>query len=406
MNRKEFTKTVLFRDIFSEALFALSFDTLGLIAGFIASLIASYVVKMSWVLILYPPLLTVRGNISGVFSGRLTTALHLGLIKPRIRKNTDYFYNLRATVLSMSFINALTVGFLSYSVSFFFGSSSDISLLIFIMIALLSMMIPTCISIFFLAPLIAFSSYKKGTDPDVIVYPIMSTLNDIIVSATYVLIVIMLIFFRKIFTVLSYVLCLFFTLLFVHSLKYRTSEDFRKTFLESMPTVIILAVISNFAGGVLSKLKYQIERFPHILVIYPCLIDSVGDEGSIIASTITTKLSLGDIEPSFREVSRHESRTYILGTFSAGFIVFGVFAIIGSLTYAFSLIEVLRSIFMVILTNAFLMIPLTLISFGLALVTFKRGLNPDNFTIPIIASLSDFLTTITLFLIVNVIMGL
>jgi len=406
MNHKEFTKTVLFRDIFSEAFFALSFDILGLIAGFITSLVASYVVKMPWILIVYPPLLTVRGNISGTFSGRLSTALHLGLIKPRIRRNTNYFYNLRATVLSMSFINALTVGFLSYSVSFFFGSSSDVSLLIFLLVALLSMMIPTCISIFFLAPLIAFSSYKKGFDPDVVVYPVLSTTNDIIVSATYVLIIMMLIFFKKIFMVLSYVLISLFVLLFLHYLKYRTDEDFKKTFLEGMPTVIILTVISNFAGGALSRLKYQIERHPYILVIYPCLIDSVGDEGSIIASTITTKLSLGNIKPSFKEMSKYDSGTYILGTFSAGFIVFSVFAIIGGLTYAFSFIEVLRSIIIVILTNIFLMVPLTFISLGSALITFKRGLNPDNFTIPIIASLSDFLTTITLFFIVNVIMRL
>jgi len=358
---------------------------------------------MPWILIVYPPLLTVRGNISGIFSGRLTTGLHSGLIKPRIIKNTDYFYGLRASVFFISFVNALAIGFFTYGVSLLFEPNNGISLPFLLSIAILSMMVPTYILVFYLTPLIAILSYKKGIDPDIVVYPIMSTLNDIIVSATYVSIIMMLIFWKEVFVVLSYVLIFFFILLFLHSLRYRADENFRKTFFESMPTVIILAIISNFTGGMLSKFKYQIEQRPHILVIYPCLIDAVGDEGSIIASTITTKLSLGNVRPSFKEMTSYEGRTYILGTFLAGIIVFTIFATMGSLIYVFSLIEVLRSILIVILTNIFLIIPVTLISFGSAIITFKHGLNPDNFTIPIIASLSDFLTTIVLFVIINVI---
>ncbi|MCD6164719.1 MAG: magnesium transporter, partial [Candidatus Odinarchaeota archaeon] len=210
MKDKGGRNVTLFSNTFPQALFALSFGTLDLVAGFIASLVASYVVKMPWILIIYPPLLTVRGNISGMFSGRLTTGLHVGLIKPNIRKNTEYFYSLRASIFSMSFINALIVGVLTYIVFLIFEPLYYVSLLILIFIAVMSMMIPTTISIFFLAPLVAIVSYKKGIDPDVIAYPILSTVNDIIVSVVYVITIWLFIFWENVFITVSYILIILF----------------------------------------------------------------------------------------------------------------------------------------------------------------------------------------------------
>ena len=398
--------TTMFGGVLSQTLLALSFDTLDLIAGSIAALVSSYVVKMPWILIFYPPLLTVRGNISGMFSGRLTTGLHSGLILPSIRKNTEYFYSLRASIFLMSFINAIIVGFLAYGVSLVFAPTGNISLPLLISIAILSMMLPTILSIFFLAPLIAIISYKKGIDPDIIVYPVLSTLNDIVVSAIYVSIIVVIVFWENIFIMLSYVLIPLFVLFATYFLKYQTNKNFRKTISEGMFTIIILLIISNFTGGILSKLRYQIERYPHILAIYPCLLSMIGDEGSIIASTTTTRLSLGNIKPSLRDIGNYESRTHIFGVIVAGFIVATGFATIGTLIYIISLTGILQTILIATMTNLILVLPIIFLSFGSAIITFKRGLNPDNFTIPIITSSSDFLTTTSLFIVIRVIMSL
>ena len=47
-----------------------------------------------WILALFPPILTVRGGIGGIFSGNLATMMHLGLVKPRIRGNTEQYKDL------------------------------------------------------------------------------------------------------------------------------------------------------------------------------------------------------------------------------------------------------------------------------------------------------------------------
>lgn len=406
MNQKGGRNATLFSSAFPQALFALSFSTLDLAAGFIASLVASYVVKMPWILIIYPPLLTVRGNISGMFSGRLTTGLHVGLIKPSIRKNTEYFYSLRASIFSMSFINAFIVGFLTYAVFLIFEPLYYVSLLILISIAIMSMMIPTTVSIFFLAPLVAIVSYKKGIDPDVIAYPILSTVNDIIVSAVYVITIWLFIFWENVFITVSYILIILFSFIFIYSSKYWTDKNFKKTISEGMFIIMILMIISNFTGGVLSKLRYYIERYPHILAIYPCLLTMIGDEGSIIASTTTTKLGLGNIKPSLKSIVYRENVVLILGVLLAGFIMSTIFATLGSFLYVFSILKLVQTILVSFVTVTLLATPIIFISFGSAIITFKRGLNPDNFTIPTITSLSDFLTTISLFTVIKLIMGI
>ncbi len=406
MNQKGGRNATLFSSTFPQALFALSFSTLDLAAGFIASLVASYVVKMPWILIIYPPLLTVRGNISGMFSGRLTTGLHVGLIKPSIRKNTEYFYSLRASIFSMSFINAFIVGFLTYVVFLIFEPLYYVSLLILISIAIISMMIPTTVSIFFLAPLVAIVSYKKGIDPDVIAYPILSTVNDIIVSAVYVITIWLFIFWGNVFITVSYILIILFFFIFIYSSKYWTDKNFKKTFSEGMFILMVLMIISNFTGGVLSKLRYYIERYPHILAIYPCLLTMIGDEGSIIASTTTTKLGLGNIKPSLKSIVYRENAIPIFGVLLAGLIMSTIFATLGSFLYAFSILKLVQTILVSFVTVILLATPIILVSFGSAIITFKRGLNPDNFTIPTITSLSDFLTTISLFTVIRLIMGI
>jgi len=405
MKDKGGRNVTLFSNTFPQALFALSFGTLDLVAGFIASLVASYVVKMPWILIIYPPLLTVRGNISGMFSGRLTTGLHVGLIKPNIRKNTEYFYSLRASIFSMSFINALIVGVLTYIVFLIFEPLYYVSLLILIFIAVMSMMIPTTISIFFLAPLVAIVSYKKGIDPDVIAYPILSTVNDIIVSVVYVITIWLFIFWENVFITVSYILIILFSFIFIYSSKYWTDKNFKKTFSEGMFILMILMIISNFTGGMLSKLRYYIERYPHILAIYPCLLTMIGDEGSIIASITTTKLGLGNIKPSLKSIVYRENVLPFFGVLLAGFIMSTIFAILGSFLYVFSILKLIQTILVSFVTVLLLATPIILISFGSAIITFKRGLNPDNFTIPTITSLSDFLTTISLFVVIKLVMG-
>jgi mgtE-like transporter len=50
------------------------------------------------------------------------------------------------------------------------------------------------------------------------------------------------------------------------------------------------------------------------------------------------------------------------------------------------------------ISNIIAVIAIVLISYGISIMTFKRGLNPDNFVIPIETSLATIVTSIALLL--------
>ena len=386
-----------FKDTFTQSFISLLFDSAGLVAGAITSFVAIFVIQMPWILIIYPPLLTVRGNINGIFSGRVTTGLHVGQIAPRMRKNTDYFNSLVSSIYFMSFTNAIVISFFSYGVYMIISPTEVVAFQDILEIVLLAMLIPTTLSVFLITPLLSIFVYRKGADPDVVVYPVMSTVNDIIISATYVAIVYIFIFNQFLFLTLSVILIIFFIILLMNSMRFIKDKNFKATVIEGLPTVLVLSILSNFTGGILSQFRYQIERFPYLLLLYPALIDSVGDEGSIISSVFTTKLSLGTAKPTLKELFDQDNKNTIFGTFLAGSIVFLLLSIIGSFSYYLPLHALVGTIIIVLLTNWILLIPITLIAFISGIATFRYGLNPDNYTIPIISSSSDFLATLVVF---------
>ena len=75
-----------------QSLLSFSFDIGGLLTGALLVLYFNVFEGAPWALILFPGILSVRGAIGGLFSGRLSTGLHLGTVKANYTKNTKDFY--------------------------------------------------------------------------------------------------------------------------------------------------------------------------------------------------------------------------------------------------------------------------------------------------------------------------
>ena len=76
-----------------------------------------------WILALFPPILTVRGGIGGIFSGNLATMMHLGLVKPQIRGNTEHYRGLIKSVIVITVMDTLILGAFSFIVNVINGST-------------------------------------------------------------------------------------------------------------------------------------------------------------------------------------------------------------------------------------------------------------------------------------------
>jgi mgtE-like transporter len=159
--------------------------------------------------------------------------------------------------------------------------------------------------------------------------------------------------------------------------------------------MLFVAFIVNITGTILKGISDFVEDRKEIYTVYPALIDMIGDVGSVVGSTATTKLALGLLTPSFSSIRNHARN--IFSAWTASLIMFVVLAIaslsihgIFSFSAFFSLIPVL------LITNVIAVAAIVLLSYEVSILTFKKGLDPDNFVIPIESSFADSATSIAL----------
>jgi mgtE-like transporter len=381
-----------FVETLKQSVMAYAFNIFGIAAGTIIAHYSGLFARAPWAVVIYPPILSARGVIGGLFCSRLSTALHLGTIQPRLFGNTKSFYLLFQAIvimtleasLMMSLIAALFRGF-----GEFFG-------LINVFMATMAL------ALIVISPLtltVSFISFKHGLDPDIILYPIESTVADLLITSIYIAVLSLFLanslFWGYFFAFISLALLLTSAFFLV---KNAREPEFIKTLKESLLTLVLVSFIVNVAGATLGKVEELIhdeEKLQPVYVVYPALIDTIGDVGAVVGSTATTKLALGTLKASFSSMKNHFME--ISGAWAASLIMYFAYSIsalliTGTLT-PISLATFTLFLFTINILAASLII---LVSYSVAILTYQKGLDPDNFEIPIESSLADSITTISL----------
>jgi mgtE-like transporter len=156
-----------------------------------------------------------------------------------------------------------------------------------------------------------------------------------------------------------------------------------------------VAFIVNVTGTVLNRISISVEGRKEIYSVYPALIDAVGDVGSVVGSTATTKLALGLLKPSFSAMRNHSQQ--IFAAWASAVVYFILFSALSlSINNMLSLSAFLGFTALLLTANLIAVSTIILISYAVAILTFQKGLDPDNFVIPIESSLADSITTIAL----------
>jgi len=381
--------------MFKETSLAYSFDIAGLLAGFLIAYQLGVFRLSPWALALYPTLISTR-VISGLLSGRLSTALHLGTIYPRFSGNTKSFYKLIDAIIVLTLVTSLTVSL----ISLFFGyllwgiTLADFSAIVSVMVATLAIGL-----LFSLVTIkVAFVSFKRGLDPDIVVYPIISTAVSIFITLCYIG-VLNLFFFLPYLGRLA-ILAIGFTHVFL--VLYLISQDkqepeFLKTISESLIMLLFVSLMVTLTGTIFRGISNFAENRKEIYTIYPALINMVSNVGSVVGSTANTKLALGLLTPSFSSIKNHTKN--ITSAWVASFLMFTVLALISlAVNRVFSLSSVLNFMVIIWLSNVIAVIGIALLSYGVSILTFKRGLDPDNFVIPVETSFATIVTSTALLL--------
>ncbi len=395
-NSRKFNKT------FKEALIAYAFNILGVVAGTIVALQLRLFALAPWAITIYPAMISARGVIGGLLSGRLSTGLNLGTVQPRFFGNTKSFYTLFHAVVVLTVETSVLMSIVAALLGSFLWGATILDFINIFSVILATM----TFALIVISPLtVAVSSlcFKRGLDPDVILYPVESTVSDLLVTLCYFLVLNLFFSFGVAGRFLAAIIGLILLLLVAYFLLKDIHEvEFIKTIKESILTMVVTAFIVNMTGFVLGKIAGVVGERREIYTVYPALITTIGGIGAVVGSTATTKFALGTLKSSFLAIGDHA--TEIFSAWAASIVMFAVYSVLSlAIQGILSLSTLPRFTALLFTTNLIAALTIITISFAVAVLTFQRGLDPDNFVIPIESSLADSITTISLLVAISVI---
>lgn len=372
------------------------FDIAGLIAGFLIAYQLNVFEHYRWALALYPTLISIR-IINGLLSGRLSTALHLGTISPQFFKNTQSFYKLLHGIIVLTLVTSLTVSVISVFLgSLFLGIRlSDFPALLGVTVSTLAI----GLLFSFVTVKVAFVSFKRGLDPDIIVYPVIATSASIFITICYVGVLKLSTYLPGTLLIAAIGFSHVFLVLYLVS-KDKNDFEFKRTVRESFLMLILVALIVTLTGTIFGGLtrftqKEIVMIYPALLTAYPALINNISNVGSVVGSTANTKLALGLLKPTFNSIQNHAKN--ITSAWLASFLIFVILALsslaINRVSSSSTILDVIAIIW---ISNIIAVIGIVLISYGIAVFTFRRGLNPENFVIPLETSFATIIMSTSL----------
>lgn len=170
-----------------------------------------------------------------------------------------------------------------------------------------------------------------------------------------------------------------------------------------LPILTICVLIEIFAGTILQGGQDILFKIPIFLISIPVINSVGGNIGSILGARLASGLHVGNISIDFKDKKMHEN---LITSIILGLLTYGILAIIIYYIALFSELSMeigLMEFILVLLAVGMILICIvSVFSIFTAFLSFKRGLDPDDFVAPIVTTISDTLGIIFLFFIVGV----
>ncbi|MHA1270738.1 MAG: magnesium transporter [Candidatus Helarchaeota archaeon] len=183
------------------------------------------------------------------------------------------------------------------------------------------------------------------------------------------------------------------------------NKEIRKTLKQIIP-ILTLCMCFGITAGLLLNLSdtwLEKELVVGILIITPAIMALGGYISSIFGMRITTALYSGMIEPKIRHYSFLENNLIALLILSL-IISITVGAVSYLVVYILNLntsLNLWSFIFISTIAGLIDFIICLIITIPVAFISFYKGLDPDNLTSPLMNSLSDLLSILSIFIALN-----
>jgi mgtE-like transporter len=148
---------------------------IGLVGGVLLGASTGLISRLP-ILAMVPVINGTGGNLGCILGARLSSALHLGSLRPKLRKQPVLVENLSIAVLQAVLVFA-AVGLIFSCLQTLAGVPRSQTVLLGISFFLAGLILSIVVMLITVG--IAFASYKGGLDPDNIVIPVMTSVVDV-----------------------------------------------------------------------------------------------------------------------------------------------------------------------------------------------------------------------------------
>ena len=381
---------------FSEILLSVLFYVIGsIVIGLVLSGSTSLLRVFPAIIVIIPASNGIRGNIYAPLGSRLNTLLHLGLIEPSL-KYSKYLAENIFSVIVLVIVANMYLSILGSLASLLIGYGFPILEFISVTFttSLITLPILTLVTI-----TISITTFRFGLDPDNFSTPLVTLVSDVVTLPTLLMVLSLVSSLSRVHLILIslatvIVTCISILKLTLHRVKHEISI---KIVRENLPPCLLSCIVQILPGMGLGIVLSRLLEYPSILFLIPPFIGSIGALIGIVSSKFSTALHLGEIEPKFRIEGK--TLNLIITAFTTGFIIFSTLFIIDVIVSTIIHLEMpsIPLLFILITLAGFITLSISLIlSYYTSVITFTKGVDPDNVVIPLLTSIIDLLGVIVL----------
>ncbi len=161
------------------------------------------------------------------------------------------------------------------------------------------------------------------------------------------------------------------------------------------PLLVALSVLEMGSGFVLESLESTYLANPTLLVLVPVMIGMGGNLGAIFSARLSTRLHLGTLSFDPRDELLWANVAAVMLLAATVFSALGVAAWVVGRTIARPMAFV--DLFVISVVSGLVLAALAVvISVAATYVSYRRGLDPDDTTIPVVTNVCDILGVVVL----------
>ena len=358
-----------------------------LVAGLVLAGISGILNELVGLAVLIPAAIGMRGAIFGAMGSRLSTSIQTGLFELNLRRGV-LAENVQAAVV-LSLVTSVFLAFLARFLCDVLGVPTELSVLDYVVISTVGGILAGVL-LLGITVVVARLSVARGWDMDNIAAPMLTAAGDILtlpalVLTTYLIGI----------PIFSNGLAIALILVSVAAavLGFRLgAANLRRILAESLPLLALTGAVMILVGLALEERREQFLAFQSLLILLPAFLQEGGALGGILSSRLSSKVHLGLLAPrSIPELGafRDFTLTYIFAT--------GVYVFIGGASHWLAValgqttpgfVEMLgiSALAGLIATTASV-----LAAYYGSTISYRFGLDPDTYGIPIITAAVDLL---------------